>query len=105
MSRLINSYLSDYVKHSPQLSNWSLRDIEFKEDVIQNLFQIPPYFEVQKAACSCVTVKIPWSSLYSGVDPIVVEFERIEITLEEPVVMLALKKSAHTPTPAPTTAS
>jgi hypothetical protein len=103
-SRLLSNVLGDYVKGNVQFSNWKLKDIELKENVIQQLFSIPSYFELMKATCSEITVTIPWASLYSGTEPIVLRFERIEIFLEEPVVVLAASQRPPPPPPPPTVA-
>jgi hypothetical protein len=88
MERLVglglSRYLSTYIKNfsAQKFQNWALNDLEFKEEIVQELVGIPPNLQVKKVTCNQIYAKIPWTRL--GHDPIVLVADRIYIELEEP---------------------
>jgi hypothetical protein len=80
----LTRYLATYIKDfsSQKFQNWALNDLEFNEEVIQNLVGIPPQLRVKKVTCNQIYTKIPWKRL--GHDPIVFVADKIYIELEEP---------------------
>jgi len=87
LSRYLSHYIKDY--SADKFQNWTLHDLEFKSDVLQQLVGIPPNFTISKATCNKVYAKIPWTSL--GHDPIVFVADTIFLELEEPSVIKPMK--------------
>jgi hypothetical protein len=99
LSRYLAVYIKDF--NSSQFQNWSLRNLEFKEDVIQSLAGIPANFELKKVTCNEIYVKIPSLSKL-GSDPIVLVADTIYIELEEPeVIKPTVVSTAVVPPPQP----
>ncbi|KAL6057274.1 Vacuolar protein sorting-associated protein 13D [Balamuthia mandrillaris] len=84
VGHVLNGYMSSFVKDfsSENFSNWELKNLEFKEEVIQRILNVPPNLEVKKVSCSSLSVSIPWSSLRSS--PVVFYLGTVDIVLREP---------------------
>ena len=64
LGRVLATFLDGYVKNAHEkFVNWSLADLEFKEDVVQQLFEIPPYLEVERATCTSIHADVSWFSV------------------------------------------
>ena len=97
VGRILANFLNEYVKDAAaKFENWSLHELEFKEGVVQQLFNVPAYLEVERATCTSIHARVPWASLYAGTDPIVLELGAVHLTLAEPMLV-----SAPPPAPAP----
>jgi hypothetical protein len=108
VGRLIGTYLSEYVKDfsADMFVDWSLTNLALRESVVQELAGIPAYLEVRRATCTKIAVRVPsWTALYSGSEPIVLQFERIEIELDEPVTVVLVRPPAPVAPVAPAAAS
>jgi len=129
---VLNSYMSSFVKNysSDNFQNWELKNLginlflihlncmltrpnlsfliaEFKEEVVQDLLNVPPNLDVKQVKCSSLSVsvcvfviaaglkspktylvQIPWSSLQTK--PVIFYLGRIDIVLAEPSELRAV---------------
>ncbi|XP_055352171.1 bridge-like lipid transfer protein family member 3B isoform X1 [Paramacrobiotus metropolitanus] len=90
LAKFIKNFERDQLKLSVTKGRFELTDLDFDEDLLTNLMELPTWLKVDRISCNRLYVKIGWRKIQSL---------PLHIHLDEVTVQMATCPELRTPTP------